>query len=664
MATKDLFKKAIFIVLLAVGAKLIHEYDVLDKCREQALHSIEAIEDYFGLTTKIPLTIFENEHLLFKYSFVLVSGGSGYLGFHASRELVNRGIKYISAIDSTDNYESTVYANQRIEQLAGVDSIKVVNKTVCDYEALSQLYRIYKFSHILHFSHHQNDDRLNSDEFSDCFENVLRLVASLKEKKENLPHVTYTSSPSNQNEILARSYFDTYGIVSVGLQMSQVYGSWGNMNSMPFSYVESIINKKPIQMSNDQEENYIHIKDLIEGVFEAMQYKSSEPEMFTLANHKSTKLKKVVEILEKRLNRKGKIEFTSKNTQKSQPQFSIQKTQKLLNFKPKIELTDGLNQVLDWYLIHKNYTTFCASDCALENDLPCLKSGYDDVMGLSREMSEHCDLVVYTVAIEKWLKYLHMPKVELLDKNHNSCYFAFVSGSSAFYKEQGKNQSQWRSIPIHYSGYPITQRKFSRIPKMAPSLFFHKNVQYAIYVDAKMAFLGDPRELVKEIELPNDKKALMAGFRHLRNDSLYDYFEFVSKANKSQLSQTLQEEYKRHQEIGRENNLTYTQLMETSYLIHNLQSANAKIFRCKWLREYLNGADRDQVILPYIIDSMALEIGVRLSEPTELCPVALNQETKETEFIRILPRSSHWEKINGTIKEHLYTTLLEDPLYN
>ena len=69
-----------------------------------------------------------------------------------------------------------------------------------------------------------------------------------------------------------------------------------------------------------------------------------------------------VEILEKRLNRKGKIEFTSKNTQKSQPQFSIQKTQKLLNFKPKIELTDGLNQVLDWYLIHKNYTTFCASD--------------------------------------------------------------------------------------------------------------------------------------------------------------------------------------------------------------------------------------------------------------------------------------------------------------
>ena len=61
-----------------------------------------------------------------------------------------------------------------------------------------------------------------------------------------------------------------------------------------------------------------------------------------------------------------------------------------------------------------------------------------------------------------------------------------------------KFYGNWTLVPVVMSSNLIHSRKFSRIPKLSPSKFFHFNVKFAIYIDSKLIFQRyDMSDLIK-----------------------------------------------------------------------------------------------------------------------------------------------------------------------
>lgn len=81
-------------------------------------------------------------------SYVLLTGGAGYIGSHTALALLRAGEQVISF----DNYSnSSVESLKRVEQLSG-RSIIQIEGDVCDKIALSDVFRKYPIKAVIHFA--------------------------------------------------------------------------------------------------------------------------------------------------------------------------------------------------------------------------------------------------------------------------------------------------------------------------------------------------------------------------------------------------------------------------------------------------------------------------------------------------------------------------------
>ena len=81
-------------------------------------------------------------------SYILLTGGAGYIGSHTAVVLLRAGYQVISS----DNYSnSSTSALQRVEQLAGANMI-TISGDIRDEAALSAVFRQYQLSAVVHFA--------------------------------------------------------------------------------------------------------------------------------------------------------------------------------------------------------------------------------------------------------------------------------------------------------------------------------------------------------------------------------------------------------------------------------------------------------------------------------------------------------------------------------
>jgi len=223
---------------------------------------------------------------------------------------------------------------------------------------------------------------------------------------------------------------------------------------------------------------------------------------------------KLLNLIEKRLNRQAQIEYKESNTEMAITYASIEKSKKILGFNPKTSLEEGLNKFLDWYLLYHNHATYCVINCASNepNQLPCVKSTYDEAAELSKSLSENCFAVFYTVMIHKNLKKLYQPVYDY-SRNGTSCYFAFISESSPLAREnEGNTYGKWNLIRVKDTNLYISSRKYSRIPKFSPDEFFSLKTFFAIYVDASIQIQAPPLELINFLDV-SDEKVILSVFK-------------------------------------------------------------------------------------------------------------------------------------------------------
>ena len=150
-----------------------------------------------------------------------------------------------------------------------------------------------------------------------------------------------------------RTYNYTYGLETCCLRLFNVYGS--RQGSGPYGgvitrFINSLEKDHPLIIYGDgkQTRDFIHVKDVISACLLAMEKRHEKCETINIGTGKPTSINELANILMKlsgptdlkpiyRAHREGDIRNSYAN---------ISKAQKMLNFKPRIGLEEGLESLV------------------------------------------------------------------------------------------------------------------------------------------------------------------------------------------------------------------------------------------------------------------------------------------------------------------------------
>jgi UDP-glucose 4-epimerase len=159
-------------------------------------------------------------------------------------------------------------------------------------------------------------------------------------------------------EAYCNAYHGSFALDAVVLRFSNVYGPRSvHKGSVVAKFARQIIKDEPLTIYGDgnQSRDFIYVEDLVKAIILALESTDTGGEIFQIASNKEHKIKYVAELInsiaKEKLNKKSKIIY--KNERKGEVRKNcadISKAKKMLKFKPKYSLKEGLESTLLWFL--------------------------------------------------------------------------------------------------------------------------------------------------------------------------------------------------------------------------------------------------------------------------------------------------------------------------
>ncbi|MDP3917666.1 MAG: SDR family oxidoreductase [Candidatus Woesebacteria bacterium] len=309
---------------------------------------------------------------------ILVTGGAGFIGSHLCKSLLDDGYKVVCL----DNLITG--SKKNIEDLLDNPNFEFVNADVCNLQAVdrSQL----AVSAIFHLASpaspidYQNfsEETLLTNSVGTL--NILNLAKEIKAKVliastseiygDPLEHPQKEIYWGNANSFGPRSCYDeskrfaeaaTYVFLNkynIDARIIRIFNTYGpNMQKDDGRVVSNFIwwsiHNTPILIDGDgsQTRSFCYVSDLVDGIKKAMFSEKTKGEIFNLGNPNEFRIKELAEMVIKLTNSKSKI-ILSETFRPDDPMQrcpDITKANKILDWKPKIELKEGLQKTIKYY---------------------------------------------------------------------------------------------------------------------------------------------------------------------------------------------------------------------------------------------------------------------------------------------------------------------------
>jgi len=310
---------------------------------------------------------------------ILITGVAGFIGSHTTKALSLLGYEVIG-IDNFNNYYDPTIKENRIVTFLAESNLKLYRGDITDEAFLNKVFTENKIDIICHlaaqagvrYSLENPNSYINSNILGT--NNILEMARKYKVNK-----VVYASSSSvyggntktpfsesdevnnplalyavskRANELQFKSYYNLFGINSVGLRFFTVYGPWGRPDMALFKFTQAILNDQPIEVYNDghHKRDFTYIDDIVSGILAAIN-NCSGCEIYNLGNGLPTALLDFIDIIEKRLGQKAKKNFLPMQAGDVEETYAnITKASDHLGFNPKTKPEEGINKFIDWYL--------------------------------------------------------------------------------------------------------------------------------------------------------------------------------------------------------------------------------------------------------------------------------------------------------------------------
>ncbi|WP_170075516.1 NAD-dependent epimerase [Paraclostridium dentum] len=327
---------------------------------------------------------------------ILVTGSSGFIGYHLIKNLIKRGYKVVGIDNMNDYYDISIKKN-RLKLLKEYDNYEFFKIDLQEKEKIERLFEKYKFQYVVNLAAQAGVRYSIENPYAYVDSNLIGFV-NILEACRNYPvkHLLYASSSSvyggnkvapfstehqvdhpvslyaatkKSNELMAHTYSHLYKIPTTGLRFFTVYGPWGRPDMAYFSFTDAILKDKPINVFNHgkMERDFTYIDDIVEGIYRLLPLApKANPEwdetmdklsesfapykIYNIGNNQPVQLETFISVLEDKIGKKA-----IKNYMEMQP-GDVQKTyadtsdlEEAIGFKPRTSIESGLEQFANWY---------------------------------------------------------------------------------------------------------------------------------------------------------------------------------------------------------------------------------------------------------------------------------------------------------------------------
>lgn len=327
---------------------------------------------------------------------ILVTGSSGFIGYHLSKKLLELDIPIIG-IDNQNDYYDQELKYDRENILKENSNYLFVKCELNDYDKLSEIFAKYKPEVVVNLAA-QAGVRYSIENPQAYVDSNLVGFMNVLEACRHYPvkHLIYASSSSvyggntktpfstedsvnhpvslyaatkKSNELLAHSYSHLYNIPTTGLRFFTVYGPYGRPDMAYYSFTKDIIEGNQIKVFNHgkMERDFTYIDDIVEAIvklidlppksnpdwneIEGNQSESKAPyKVYNIGNNNPEKLMDFIEILEKHIGKKAnKVYMDMQPGDVLKTYADVSDLEEAINFKPNTSLDEGLKKFVEWY---------------------------------------------------------------------------------------------------------------------------------------------------------------------------------------------------------------------------------------------------------------------------------------------------------------------------
>jgi UDP-N-acetylglucosamine 4-epimerase len=306
----------------------------------------------------------------FKYSRALVTGGAGFVGSHIVDRLVEKGfeVRVIDDLSSgrRENLREHLKEKRVLFVKGDVRDLSSVNDVVEDVDVVFHEAAFVGTSQSIRAPLLANDVNVNGTlnllEAS-VKHSVKRFIfassaaiyggqRTLPIKEEAVPHPSSPYAVSKLSaEYYSRVYYGTYGLGTVVFRYFNVYGdrqSGGPYSAVITAFLDSLMgNGKPVIYGDgEQTRDFVNVSDVVDANMLALE-KDCAGEVFNVATGSSMEINRIFKILQNATGRNQvHPEYSSpKESDIRKSCGDISKIRRVLGFKPKVSLEEGLESL-------------------------------------------------------------------------------------------------------------------------------------------------------------------------------------------------------------------------------------------------------------------------------------------------------------------------------
>jgi UDP-glucuronate 4-epimerase len=330
---------------------------------------------------------------------ILVTGAAGFIGYHTSRALLERG-ELVVGLDNLNSYYDPALKNARLQMLKSYPNFSFAELDIADRAATEAVFDREKFQRVVHLAA-QAGVRYSIDHphiyvesniagflhvIEGCRRNavehlVYASTSSVYGANTNMPFsvkqsvnhpLTLYAATKKANELMAHSYSNLYGLPTTGLRFFTVYGPWGRPDMALFLFTKNILAGKPIDVFNygHHRRDFTYVEDIVKGVIAAMdkvaapnpQWDSAKPDpatsrspyrLYNIGNEHPVELMQYISILEQKLGKKAQVNLLPMQLGDAADNWAdVEDLARDVGYRPTTSVDVGVGHFVDWYLSH------------------------------------------------------------------------------------------------------------------------------------------------------------------------------------------------------------------------------------------------------------------------------------------------------------------------
>ena len=319
---------------------------------------------------------------------ILITGCAGFIGFHLTKFLTSKKISIIG-IDNLNNYYDVNLNKNRLKLLKENKKFTFYKTDILNKQKLNNIVRKNKIKIIVHLAAQagvrysiENPKTYHKNNLEGFF-NILEIskenkikhlifasTSSVYGESSNFPlnenentskPLSFYAATKKSNEVMAHSYSYIYKLPCTAVRFFTVYGPYGRPDMALFKFTKNILENRKIELYNNGKHlrDFTYIDDITKGIFSIINKPNKDKvpyNIFNIGNGKSRKLIDYLFFIEKKLGKKAivkKLPLQKGDIIKTHSDIKLLK--KFSNYKPKIDIEEGVSKFIDWFIDYYNY---------------------------------------------------------------------------------------------------------------------------------------------------------------------------------------------------------------------------------------------------------------------------------------------------------------------